>query len=263
MKLSLKTISMFFLISMFSTLYGQNKVYDNTIKENQILTPAPKPQPRLNNPLVYGCRPSKPFIYRIPCQGTRPIEFSVKGLPQGLSLNTQTGIITGTSPARGEYKLIIVAKNNSGSDKRSFTIISGDKLSLTPSMGYNHWYAHYDRITDKMMREAGDVIVSSGMADVGYDYVNIDDCWMNAPEYKNDPSRVGPLRDEKGNLIPNSHFPDMKALTEYIHEKGLKAGIYISPGPLTCGRFAGSYGHEAQDARQFADWGFDFLKYDW
>jgi alpha-galactosidase len=100
------------------------------------------------------------------------------------------------------------------------------------------------------------------MADVGYEYVNIDDCWMNAPK-NNDPKRVGPLRDDKGNIVTNSYFPDMKGLTDYIHTKGLKAGIYTSPGPLTCGGFTGAYQHEEQDARQFAAWGFDFLKYDW
>jgi alpha-galactosidase len=113
-----------------------------------------------------------------------------------------------------------------------------------------------------MMREAADIMISSGMADVGYEYVNIDDCWMNAPEYA-DSSRVGPLRDENGNILTNSHFPDMKSFTAYVHDKGLKAGIYTSPGPLTCGRFSGSYEYEEQDARQFAEWGFDFLKYDW
>jgi alpha-galactosidase len=85
---------------------------------------------------------------------------------------------------------------------------------------------------------------------------------MNAPQ-QGDPLRVGPLRGPQGNILPNRHFPDMKALAGYIHAKGLKAGIYTSPGPLTCGGFAGSYRHEAQDAGQFADWGFDLLKYDW
>lgn len=100
------------------------------------------------------------------------------------------------------------------------------------------------------------------MADVGYQYVNIDDCWMNAKKQR-DPMRVGPLRDDAGNLIPNQHFPDMKGLTDYIHGKGLRAGIYISPGRETCAGFSGSYEHEQQDAQQFAAWGFDFLKYDW
>lgn len=232
---------------------------DNT---KLVLTPKPQPQPRINGPLVYGARPGHPFLYRIPCQGERPLRFSVKGLPKGLSLNETTGIISGNTPVKGNYSMVIEAANSKGKSTRSFTLVSGDKLALTPPMGWNHWYAHYDRVTDKMMREAADVMVSSGMADVGYQYVNIDDCWMNAPK-NNDPKRVGPLRDAHGNLIPNSYFPDMKKLTDYIHSKGLKAGIYTSPGTLTCGGFAGSYRHEEQDARQFAEWGFDFLKYDW
>jgi len=112
------------------------------------------------------------------------------------------------------------------------------------------------------MREAADTLLASGLADVGYDYVNIDDCWMNAEKHR-DPLRVGPARDEKGNILPNRYFPDMKALTAYIHAKGLKAGLYTSPGPKTCGGFTGAYGYEEQDARLFAEWGFDFLKYDW
>jgi alpha-galactosidase len=232
------------------------------VEKAEILTPPPGPKPKINGPSVYGCRPNHPFLYRIPATGTRPMTFSAKGLPAGLNLNPSTGIITGTSPARGEYQVTLQAKNSQGNAKRSFRIVSGDTLSLTPSMGWNHWYAHYDRVTDKMMREAADIMVSSGMADVGYQYVNIDDCWMFAPKQA-DPLRVGPLRDEQGRLLPNKHFPDMKALTDYIHSKGLKAGTYTSPGPLTCGGFAGAYQHEAQDAKSIADWGFDFLKYDW
>ena len=241
---------------------GPDKIYEPELSPSNILTPAPDPAPRINGPLVYGCRPGNPFIYRIPCQGTRPFQFSINNLPGGLYLDPETGIITGLTPAKGEYNLTIEARNARGKDRRHFTIISGDKLALTPPMGYNHWYAHYNRITDVMMREAADIMIRSGMADVGYQYVNIDDCWMNAPEY-DDETRKGPLRDMQGNILTNSHFPDMKGLTDYIHERGLKAGIYTSPGPLTCGRFSGSYQHEQQDARQFADWGFDFLKYDW
>ena len=227
-----------------------------------ILTPKPGPAPRINGPTVYGCRPGNPFLYRIPTQGERPMDFSVSGLPRGLKLDSATGILTGSIADRGEYRLTLHAKNQHGRASRSFKIVCGDTLSLTPSMGWNHWYAHYDRITDKMMREAADLMVKSGMADVGYQYVSIDDCWMNAENQK-DPLRVGPLRDERGNILPNKHFPDMNGLTDYIHARGLKAGIYTSPGPRTCAGFAGSYQHEAKDAKQFADWGFDLLKYDW
>lgn len=232
----------------------------------EICTPAPQKSPRINGPLVYGCRPGNPFLYRIPCQGERPISFSAKGLPQGLKLDSETGIVTGTSPARGEYTVVFQASNAKGKNKRSFKIMAGEELSLTPPMGWNSWYVHYNRIDDKTMRQAADAMISSGMADVGYQYVNIDDCWMNAEKtlkYMQDSTRVGPLRDSGGDILPNIHFPDMKGMTDYIHAKGLKTGIYTSPGPNTCCGLAGSYGHEEQDAARFADWGFDFLKYDW
>ncbi|HEX7572030.1 MAG TPA: putative Ig domain-containing protein [Bacteroidota bacterium] len=227
-----------------------------------ILTPAPGPAPRVNGPLVYGCRPGNPFLYRIPCTGERPILFSAGNLPSTLRLDAGTGIISGITPQKGEYAVTLRARNTHGNSERRFRIVSGDGLALTPPMGWNHWYAHYWRITDSLVREAADIMVAKGMADVGYQYVNIDDCWMNSAANA-DPLRVGPLRDGGGNILPNRHFPDMKSLTEYIHARGLKAGIYTSPGPLTCDEFTGTYGHEAADAKQFAAWGFDFLKYDW
>ena len=248
-----------FLAMTVNSSYGIEK---EKPANQDIYTPHPKLKPRINGPLIYGCRPGHPFIYRIPCQGKRPITFLIEGLPSGLKYNPATGIITGNVPEKGEYDVLILARSSKGTDTRKLKIVAGDQLALTPPMGYNHWYAHYDRITDEMMRDAADVLIKSGMADVGYQYVNIDDCWMNAPNNK-DSLRVGPLRDEQGNILPNHHFPDMKGLTDYIHSKGLKAGLYTSPGTLTCGGFAGAYQHEEQDARQFAAWGFDFLKYDW
>lgn len=253
---------LFFLLGCITNAYPQIEHQENKTSSYEIYTPAPKPQPRINGPLVYGARPGHPFLYRIPCQGDRPIRFSVKGLPRELKLDSEAGIISGETPPKGEYQLVIKAENLKGKDKRNFRIISGEKLALTPPMGWNDWYAYYNRITDKTMREAAEIMISSGMADVGYQYVNIDDCWMNAKENK-DRGRVGPPRDSNGNILPNSYFPDMKSLTDYIHSKGLKAGIYTSPGPKTCGGFTGSYQHEEQDARQFSEWGFDFLKYDW
>jgi len=233
-------------------------------EERVILTPKPPKAPRINGPRLTGVRPGRPLLFRIPCTGERPMHFEVEGIPKGLEVAPDTGFITGRIADESPriHHTTVVVENAHGRAERELRIAVGETLALTPPMGYNHWYAHYNRITDAMMREAADVMVETGMADVGYQYVNIDDCWMNAPKY-DDPMRVGPLRDEDGNLICNQHFPDMKALTDYIHEKGLRAGTYISPGPLTCAGFAGSWEHEAQDARQFAEWGFDFLKYDW
>jgi alpha-galactosidase len=122
-------------------------------------------------------------------------------------------------------------------------------LSATPPMGWNSWNYFGHNVDDKGVRAAADQIVATGMKDAGYVYVNIDDTWEGE-------------RDTDGVLHPNSKFPDMKALSDYVHSKGLKIGIYSSPGPQTCAHFAGSYGHEEQDAKLFASWGIDFLKYD-
>jgi alpha-galactosidase len=199
----------------------------------------------------------------MPCTGQRPIRFTAENLPPSLQLDSATGIITGRAPEkRGAYVVTFHAANRHGSSVREFKIIVGDTLALTPPMGWNHWYTHYNRITDALVREAADVMISSGMADYGYQYVNIDDCWMVMPGSPN-PELGGDPRNPDGTIRPNKRFPDMKALADYIHAKGLKFGIYTSPGPRTCAGFEGSYGHEEQDARTFASWGVDFLKYDW
>ena len=234
----------------FEVAGAKPQTMDAPREEAVILTPKPSPAPRINGPEVYGCRPGNPFLYRIPTTGKRPIKFAADGLPKSLTLDAATGIITGNAPERGEYKVTFRAQNRHGRSERLFKIIAGDKLSLTPQMGFNDWYAYYNRVTDAHMRAAADILVSSGMADAGYQYVNIDDCWMGK-------------RDAAGNITGNEKFPDMKALADYIHRKGLKAGLYTSPGPQTCAGYTGAWRHEALDAKQFADWGFDFLKYDW
>ncbi len=222
-----------------------------------ILTPKPGPQPKINGPRLFGERPGRPFIYRIPCTGTRPIQFSVADLPAGLDLDPATGVIRGRVPREpGSYSTTIKAANSAGTCERSFTIVVGDSLALTPPMGWNSWYIHYYRVTEQHMRAAADVMIQSGMADYGYMYVNIDDCWMKR---KGDE----PYRDTAGAVLTNDKFPDMKGMVEYIHGHGLRAGTYISPGPWTCAGYVGSYEHELADAKKFAEWGFDFLKYDW
>jgi alpha-galactosidase len=128
--------------------------------------------------------------------------------------------------------------------------ISYNGLAKTPPMGWNSWNHFAGSIDDKTVREIADAMATNGMAAAGYVYVNIDDTWEGG-------------RDPQGNIIPNNKFPDMKALADYVHARGLKLGIYSSPGPVTCGGYEGSYGHEEQDAGTFATWGIDYLKYDW
>ena len=188
--------------------------------------------------------------------------FSAKKLPTGLGLDKDTGIITGSITAAGTNLVTLIARNTHGTIKREFRIVVGQQLALTPPMGWNSWYIYYHHVTEAAMRRAADQMIASGMADYGYQYVNIDDCWAVQPGQTN--AEVGgPVRDANGQILPNKRFPDMKGMVDYIHTKGLKAGIYTSPGPKTCAGFEGSWEHEAQDARTFGDWGFDFLKYDW
>lgn len=123
-------------------------------------------------------------------------------------------------------------------------------LAMTPPMGWNSWNKFAGKVSDADVRRTADLLVSTGMRDAGYVYVNIDDTWEGQ-------------RDSQGNIQPNAKFPDMKALADYVHARGLKLGIYSSPGPRTCAGYEGSYNHETQDARTYAAWGIDYLKYDW
>ena len=126
---------------------------------------------------------------------------------------------------------------------------AAQQLAATPPMGWNSWNWFAGKVTDADIRKAADLIVSSGMRDAGYVYVNIDDTWEGK-------------RDANGVIRSNEKFPDMKALADYVHSKGLKIGIYSSPGSKTCAGYEGSFGHEEQDAKTYAEWGFDYLKYD-
>jgi alpha-galactosidase len=232
------------------------------VEEAVILTPPPAHEPHINGPLVYGVRPGSPFLYRIPCTGDRPVKFSTKNLPAGLTLDADSGIITGTIANAGTNRVTIIAQNARGKAKREFRIVAGSQLALTPPMGWNSWYIYYRQVSESAMRRAADQMIASTMADYGYQYVNIDDCWAGQPGSTN--AEAGePVRAADGQILPNKRFPDIKGMVDYIHAKGLKAGIYTSPGAKTCAGFEGSWQHEAQDARTFARWGFDFLKYDW
>jgi alpha-galactosidase len=229
----------------------------------ELRTPKAPPTPRIHGPKLYGARPGHPFLYRIPCTGLRPVHFSAVGLPPSLTLDGATGIISGNAPpSAGEYPVTLKAVNPRGNATRSFKIVVGDQLGLTPQMGWNGWYTLYARPTDTDIRKAADAMLASGMADYGYQFIDLDDGWARKPGLS-DAVLGEPVRDPDGTIRPNGNFPDMASLTAYIHSLGLKAGIYSGPGPLTCAKLTASYGHEAADAQQYSKWGFDLLKYDW
>jgi len=230
--------------------------------EPYILTPAPPAEPRITGAKVFGVRPGSPFQFLVTATGDRPMTFSASELPKGLSINAQTGLITGKLSKGGTYSFTLKAKNAKGKSERKFRVECGDRIALTPPMGWNSWNCFAQEVSADKVKRAADAMVKSGLINHGWTYINIDDFWENNRDSK-DQSLRGKLRDEAGNIVPNSRFVDMKGLADYVHGLGLKIGLYSSPGPWTCGGCVGSYGYEKLDAESYAKWGFDYLKYDW
>ena len=207
--------------------------------------------PGIHGAKIVGSTPGKPFLYLIPATGKAPLTFKADNLPEGLVLDSKKGIISGVIRNEGKTQVEITMKAANGIIKSKIIIVAGNnKLSLTPPMGWNSWNVWGTAVDAQKVRDAADWMVKSGLAAHGYQSINIDDAWEGA-------------RDETGNITTNEKFGDIKALAEYIHSKGLKLGIYSSPGPTTCGGYEGSYKHELKDAQTYAKWGIDYLKYDW
>ena len=179
------------------------------------------------------------------------MRYAAENLPAGLTLDEQTGIITGQLEAEGTTEVRVTVSGPRGTASSTLTIVGGEhKLALTPPMGWNSWNVWGTAVDAEKVKAAADWMVKSGLAAHGYQYINIDDAWEGE-------------RDANGRITSNEKFPDMKALADYVHSKGLKLGIYSSPGPKTCAGYEGSYQHEFEDAETFAEWGIDLLKYDW
>ncbi len=233
------------------------------------LTPAPGPAPRINTPAFYGARPGHEIVWRVPVTGERPMAIAVGGLenlPGGkLKFDPKTQVLRGIVGQPGDYPLTVSASNRHGKESKKLILKIGDRLALTPPLGWNSWNCHYGGVNEGHLKAAADKLVESGLADLGYQYVNMDAWWQinNNPQAAKYPEMHGAARDKNGRIMSNAKFPDMKALTEYIHSKGLKCGIYSSPGPFSCGGCETSWRHEYRDAARFAEWGFDYLKYDW
>jgi len=239
-----------------------------------VLTPPVAKEPRINGADIWGVRPGSPVIFRVATSGERPMKFSAKGLPEGVAID-EKGVLRGVAPSeKGDYDVIVTAENVHGRATRTIRLAVGDTIALTPPMGWNSWNTLCYRLTADKVKAAAKAMDESGLADHGWAYVNLDDWWemnnsgcpraeMRKRDFGGRDDVTGPARDSNGKINPNRSFPDMHGLTDYIHSLGLKAGLYSSPGPLTCGRCEGSYGHELQDAESWADWGFDYVKYDW
>lgn len=210
-------------------------------------------QPGINKPSITGNYPKTPFLFAVPTCGKRPMEWKAVNLPTGLQIDSKTGFITGIVNEPGNYVVKITATNELGSDTKDLTIAIGDKLTLTPAMGWNSWNTFTNTLNEQLVKNIADVMDSTGMRDLGYQYVNIDDFWQLLE------------RDSKGNIqINKEKFPNgIKAVADYVHSKGLKLGVYSDAADRTCGGVAGSFGYEERDAQAIASWGVDLLKYDY
>lgn len=215
-----------------------------------ILTPKPPKEPRINGAKVFGVRPRAPFLFKVPATGEPPLKYMTTDLPEGLKIDKKTGIIKGMLSKKGEYIVKLKVENSSGFAERDLKIIVGDKISLTPPLGWNSWNCWGLSVSDENVRKSAQEMKSSGLIDHGWSYINIDDGWEDK-------------HDKDGKILTNSKFPDMFGLCSYVHSLGLKIGIYSSPGTKTCGGYEGSYTFEEKDAQAYADWGIDYLKYDW
>lgn len=234
-----------------------------------IQTPIVSESPIINAPYIHGARPGNPILFTIPITGARPMNVSVEQLPEGVKLDSKTGRIYGIAKQAGTYKLQVKAENKLGSDSKDLTLVIGDKLLLTPPMGWNSWNVFGAGINQEKVIGAADAMIKFGLNNYGYTYINIDDGWQG--------SRGGKYNA----IMPNEKFPDMKGMIDYIHSLGLKVGIYSSPWVWTYASYTGGaadtkdgqifkkekrYGefnfHE-EDVKQWVEWGFDYLKYDW
>ena len=231
-------------------------------EEAVILTPKESPKPRINGARVFGVHPGAPFLYTIAATGERPMTFSARHLPTGLTLDKETGRITGTIQQAGEYVVTLRAQNRLGRAESPLKIEAGETIGLTPAMGWNSWNCFASAVSEDKVKAAADAMVASGLINHGWTYINIDDFWQVHHD-SSDPTLQGPHRDAEGRILPNPRFPDMPGLAEYVHARGLRIGLYSSPGPWTCGGCVASFDHELLDAQRYADWGFDYLKYDW
>ena len=260
-------------------------LYDPVCGEGRyILTPSPSPKPRINGPSVFGVRPGAPFFYSIPATGIKPMRYDVEGLPLGLQVDRATGLVSGkiTDLKPREYAVTLHAENRVGKADRQFTIVVGDTICLTPPMGWNSWNCWGVAVNQQHVLDSAVAMASKGLKDFGWSYVNIDDAWQGKRGGKHLAIQPDP-----------STFPDLARVCAEIHAMGLKVGIYSSPWITTyAGRIGGSSDHESgwwnqdacaphdyretkrfyrvgryrfdeNDAAQWAEWGIDYLKYDW
>ena len=279
--ISARSIAAVLTLATVSSAWGQAAPSGGSAVTAEILTPAASSSPQIHGPKIFGVRPGSPFLYAIPSTGDRPMTFSADNLPATLKLDPSTGQITGSIAQAGDYAITFHATNALGTATRPFRVTVGDQIGLTPPMGWNSWNCWGEGVNQQRVLAAAQAMARTGLAQHGWTYVNIDDTWQ------------GTRGGEFNAIQPNpKRFPDIKSMADSIHNLGLKTGIYSTPWTTSyAGRVGGSaensegtwqppksrgpyrkkilpfaigrYPFAGNDAKQWAEWGIDFLKYDW
>jgi alpha-galactosidase len=256
-------------------------LFTSVVSAQEILTPKPGPAPKINGPKLFGVRPGHPILFTVPATGNRPMVFSAKNLPAGAKLDANTGRLSGSVSKAGTYVITFTAKNSVGETKRDFKLVVGETLALTPPLGWNSYNIYGTKIYQADVLKQAQAMVSTGLINHGWTYMNIDDGWQGKRGGKNFA------------ILPDStRFPNIQALVNDVHSLGLKIGTYSTPWVESYGHRVGGSALTADgkfektkesipknkkmlpyhigphhfwenDAKQFAEWGFDYLKYDW
>ena len=187
-----------------------------------VLTPKAGPAPCIDGARVFGVRPSAPFIFAIPATGDRPMSFAARDLPEGVKVDGTSGRLTGSLTTKGEYRVTLCASNVLGISERELRIVCGNQVALTPPMGWNSWNCFSSTVRADKVMAAADAMVTNGLINHGWTYVNIDDCWQGK-------------RDDEGTILSNEKFPSMKELTDYIHHLGLRRAFIPLQDPRPAG----------------------------
>jgi len=244
--------------------------------EKYLLTPLPSPLPKINSPKIFGAKPGNPFLYFIAATGERPMIFKASNLPAGLTLDSISGHISGVLPAKGNFPVELVAQNRLGVHKLKVVFKISDTISLTPPMGWNGWNSWAREIDQHKVIASSKALLNNRLIDYGWHYINIDDAWQ------------GQRGGEFNGLLANEKFPSFDKMIDTLHQWGLKVGVYSTPWISSYAgfpggssneengfysdevrlnkrnfRYIGKYRFEEEDAKQWAKWGVDYLKYDW
>jgi len=289
--MKIKIFTLFVAVLFFGINANAQTSLPDSLKD-AILTPPPPETPRINGPSVFGVRPGSPFLYTIPATGIRPLSFSAIGLPQGLKLDAASGEISGAVNKKGEYIVTLEAKNEKGVAKKKFKIIVGSKIALTPPMGWNSWNCWGGAVSQEKVLSSAKAMIEKGLINHGWNYINIDDGWQGVRGGKYSAIQPNAKFPNMKTLSGEIHGMGLKlgiystpwaaSYQLYMGSSGdnadgtydwIKEGHedeYHRFGPDSLRRrmassmhHHGRYSFVSNDVKQWADWGIDYLKYDW